>query len=176
MMAASNLIITPSSEQSVPYARPQKPPVRRIRRRRRPLGHRLLVHHHRQVQQCRALRLSQERARAHVRRSPDEPARRTPALELALLDRPQLTPRVRIQRLLIRRDRQIWRPCEKTGTLLLAMRSLSTLAATEWIRIPIAYTLIDARANSRSRNSRRRILPVMVIGSSERYSTARGYL
>jgi len=65
---------------------------------------------------------------------------------------------------------------QETGTLLLAMRSLSTLAATKWIRIPIAYTLIDARANSRSRNSRRRILPVMVIGSSERYSTARGYL
>ena len=36
---------------------------------------------------------------AHVQWASDEPDRRTPALELALLDRPQLTPRVRNGRL-----------------------------------------------------------------------------
>ena len=64
-------------------ARPQEPSVRRIRWRRRPLGDRLLPHHHRQAQRRRALRLPQGRARAHVQRPSHEPARRPAALELA---------------------------------------------------------------------------------------------
>ena len=63
-------------------ARPQEPSVRRLRWRRRPLGDRRLAHRHRKAQRRRAVRLSQGRARAHVQRPSDEPARRPAALEL----------------------------------------------------------------------------------------------
>jgi transposase len=61
---------------------PQKPSVRRLRRRRRPLGHCLLADHHRQAQRPRALYLPQGCARAHDKRPSCEPTQRPLALEL----------------------------------------------------------------------------------------------
>ncbi len=66
-------------------------PLRRLRRRRRALGHRRLPHRHRKAQRRRALRLPQGRPRAHDKRSPHASNRRTPPLELEAVRPPQLT-------------------------------------------------------------------------------------
>ena len=55
------------------------------------MGHRRLGPRHRQAQRRRALCLSQGRPRAHDKRPPHEPNRRTPALELESLKRRNLT-------------------------------------------------------------------------------------
>jgi transposase len=75
---------------------PQKPPVRRFRWWRRPLGDRLLAHHHRQAQRPRALCLPQRHPRPHDQRPSPRRSRRPPALEL---DPANLTLRVRNGRL-----------------------------------------------------------------------------
>ncbi len=64
-------------------ARTQEPPVRRLRRRRRTLGHRLFPHRHCKAQRRRALRLPLRCPAAPDRWPSHEPARRSPAVELA---------------------------------------------------------------------------------------------
>ena len=51
----------------------RKPSVRGLRRRRHPVGHRLLPYRHRKAQQCRALCLAQRRPATHDRRSSRQP-------------------------------------------------------------------------------------------------------
>src|SRR5712672_2414163 len=55
------------------------------------MGNRLLPHRHRKAQQRRALCLSQKRTAAHDRRSPRQPPRRAPAMELAANERQRLS-------------------------------------------------------------------------------------
>ena len=55
------------------------------------MGNRLLPHCHRKAQQRRALCLSQKRTAAHDRRSPRQPPRRAPAMELAANERQRLS-------------------------------------------------------------------------------------
>src|SRR5882672_7676078 len=55
------------------------------------MGNRLLPHRHRKAQQRRALCLAQKRTAAHDRRSPRQPPRRAPAMELAANERQRLS-------------------------------------------------------------------------------------